>query len=33
MQEALRAADVACYTAKEKGRNRIQFHHAWTLHD
>jgi len=28
MQEALRAADVACYTAKEKGRNRIQFHHA-----
>jgi diguanylate cyclase (GGDEF)-like protein/PAS domain S-box-containing protein len=28
MQEALRAADVACYTAKEKGRNRIQVHHA-----
>jgi diguanylate cyclase (GGDEF)-like protein len=28
MQEALRAADVACYTAKEKGRNRIQFHPA-----
>jgi GGDEF domain-containing protein len=28
MQEALRAADGACYTAKEKGRNRIQFHHA-----
>lgn len=28
MQEALRAADVACYTAKEKGRNRIQFHQA-----
>jgi diguanylate cyclase (GGDEF)-like protein len=26
LEEALRTADVACYTAKEKGRNRIQIH-------
>ncbi len=26
IKEALRAADIACYMAKEKGRNRIQFH-------
>jgi len=27
IEDALRAADVGCYTAKEKGRNRIQVHH------
>ncbi|TKB15509.1 MAG: EAL domain-containing protein [Mesorhizobium sp.] len=26
LEEVLRAADVACYMAKEKGRNRIQLH-------
>ena len=26
--DALRAADIACYMAKEKGRNRILFHQA-----
>jgi diguanylate cyclase (GGDEF)-like protein/PAS domain S-box-containing protein len=26
MEDALRAADVACYMAKEKGRNRVQAH-------
>jgi diguanylate cyclase (GGDEF)-like protein/PAS domain S-box-containing protein len=26
LEEALQAADVACYLAKEKGRNRIQIH-------
>ncbi|WP_033838675.1 EAL domain-containing protein [Mesorhizobium loti] len=26
IEEALRAADVACYMAKEKGRNRVQVH-------
>ncbi|MDB5656655.1 MAG: hypothetical protein JWQ94_4268, partial [Tardiphaga sp.] len=26
--ETLRAADVACYMAKEKGRNRVQLHQA-----
>ncbi len=26
LKEALRSADVACYMAKEKGRNRVQFH-------
>ncbi|MGB3489213.1 MAG: EAL domain-containing protein [Xanthobacteraceae bacterium] len=28
LEETLRAADIACYMAKEKGRNRIQIHHA-----
>jgi diguanylate cyclase (GGDEF)-like protein len=28
LEEALRAADVACYMAKEKGRNRVQLHQA-----
>jgi diguanylate cyclase (GGDEF)-like protein len=26
-EDTLRAADVACYMAKEKGRNRVQIHH------
>ncbi len=26
LQETLRSADIACYMAKEKGRNRVQFH-------
>jgi diguanylate cyclase (GGDEF)-like protein/PAS domain S-box-containing protein len=28
LEDTLRAADIACYMAKEKGRNRIQIHHA-----
>lgn len=28
VEDALRAADIACYMAKEKGRNRILFHQA-----
>jgi diguanylate cyclase (GGDEF)-like protein/PAS domain S-box-containing protein len=28
IQDALRAADVGCYSAKENGRNRIQVHHT-----
>jgi EAL domain-containing protein (putative c-di-GMP-specific phosphodiesterase class I) len=28
VQEAVRTADVACYVAKEKGRNRTQSHHT-----
>ncbi|TGT51848.1 PAS domain S-box protein, partial [Mesorhizobium sp. M2E.F.Ca.ET.166.01.1.1] len=26
LEDVLRAADVACYMAKEKGRNRVQLH-------
>jgi len=28
VEEALRQADVACYGAKEKGRNRVQIYHS-----
>jgi len=28
LEGALRAADMACYMAKEKGRNRVQLYHA-----
>ena len=28
LEAALRAADMACYMAKEKGRNRVQVYHA-----
>ncbi|WP_284270099.1 putative bifunctional diguanylate cyclase/phosphodiesterase [Bradyrhizobium iriomotense] len=28
VEEALRQADVACYGAKEKGRNRVQLYHS-----
>lgn len=28
LETSLRAADVACYMAKEKGRNRVQVYHA-----
>lgn len=28
LEAALRAADMACYMAKEKGRNRVQLYHA-----
>ena len=28
LEASLRAADMACYMAKEKGRNRVQVYHA-----
>jgi diguanylate cyclase (GGDEF)-like protein/PAS domain S-box-containing protein len=28
VQEAMQVADVACYMAKDKGRNRVQLHHS-----
>jgi len=28
LETSLRAADMACYMAKEKGRNRVQVYHA-----
>ena len=28
VEQALRQADIACYGAKEKGRNRVQVYHA-----
>ncbi|MDB5504417.1 MAG: domain S-box protein [Tardiphaga sp.] len=28
IEDTLRTADVACYMAKEKGRNRVQIHHS-----
>lgn len=31
IEDTLRAADVACYMAKDKGRNRVQIHHASDL--
>ncbi len=31
VREAVRTADVACYMAKEKGRNRTQLHHTSDL--
>jgi diguanylate cyclase (GGDEF)-like protein len=31
LEETLRTADVACYMAKEKGRNRVQLHHPSDL--
>jgi hypothetical protein len=30
LEASLRAADMACYMAKEKGRNRVQVYHATT---
>ena len=31
LEETLRSADIACYMAKEKGRNRVQIHHPSDL--
>jgi diguanylate cyclase (GGDEF)-like protein len=31
VKDALRAADVACYVAKEKGRNKVQIHNSADL--